>query len=180
MPNTALQAAIRQAYAQAPAGEVILHTLELRHPAFIDGLGNPTAVRVVRDRQAITARLEASAPIDGGELVEFVPFAFDFKLPDVDTDGAPELELVLDNVTRDLVDYIELALATRDPITATYRPYLSTDTEGPQMDPPLHMQLGEVTVDVFKVVGRARLDDLVNRSFPGWTYTAEKFPGLIR
>lgn len=36
MPNPALSEAIREAYASAPSDVVILHTLELRHPDFVD------------------------------------------------------------------------------------------------------------------------------------------------
>ena len=59
MPNTLLSEALREAYASAPSDVVILHTLELRHPSFLDDDGQPIAIRVVRDNQDLTARLEA-------------------------------------------------------------------------------------------------------------------------
>jgi len=62
----------------------------------------------------------------------------------------------------------------------TYRPYLSTDINGPQMDPPLTMTLSEVEVDVFRVTGRARVLDIGNKSFPSQIYTIKKYPGLRR
>ena len=51
MPDPALDQADQGglAYAAAPSDVVILHTLELRYPAFKDDDGNPTAIRVVRD-----------------------------------------------------------------------------------------------------------------------------------
>ena len=49
MPDPALEEAIREAYASCPSDRVVLHTVELRHPAFVDDNGNPTAVRVVRN-----------------------------------------------------------------------------------------------------------------------------------
>ena len=49
MPNTLLSQALREAYASAPSDVVILHTLELRHPAFVDDDGQSIAIRVVRD-----------------------------------------------------------------------------------------------------------------------------------
>ena len=66
MPNNALSEALREAYASAPSDVVILHTLELRHPSFIDDDGDSIAIRVVRDNQDLKARLESSAPLDGG------------------------------------------------------------------------------------------------------------------
>ena len=49
MPDPALEEAIREAYASCPSNAIPLHTMELRHPAFVDDNGNPTAVRVVRN-----------------------------------------------------------------------------------------------------------------------------------
>ncbi len=47
--------------------------------------GNPTAIRVVRDHADLTARLEASAPLDAGAMVTFIALAFDLSLPPIDT-----------------------------------------------------------------------------------------------
>ena len=47
MPNTALSEAIKEAYASAPSQQIILHTLELRHPSFVDETGQLVAIRVV-------------------------------------------------------------------------------------------------------------------------------------
>jgi len=76
MPDPALSAALAEAYAAAPSDVVVLHTLELRHPAFRDDNGNPTAIRVVRDHADLVARLEASAPLNPVEMVTFTALAF--------------------------------------------------------------------------------------------------------
>ena len=68
MPNATLSEAIKEAYASAPSNQIILHTLELRHPAFVDELGQTTAIRVMRDTANLDARLEASAAPNGGEM----------------------------------------------------------------------------------------------------------------
>jgi hypothetical protein len=36
----------------------------------------------------------------------------------------------------EIVRHLDAAVATQDKIEIAYRPYLSTDLEGPQMDPP--------------------------------------------
>ena len=179
MPDPALEQAIREAYASAPADTVILHTLELRHPAFDDD-GRPTAVRVVRDHADLTARLEADAPLDAGETVRFVALAFDLELPPVDSAPVPEIAVTLDNVSREIVRHLDAAATSLERIEVTYRPYLSTDLEGPQMDPPITLTLTEVEVDVFRAAGRARMLDIGNKAFPAETYTAKRFPGLTR
>ena len=180
MPDPALSEAIKEAYAVAPSDVVILHTLELRHPAFEDEEGNPMSIRVVRDHADLTARLEASAPLDAGEMVTFAAMAFDLSLPPVDVAPVPEITVTIDNVSREIVRHLDAAATSQDKIEITYRPYLSTDLEGPQMDPPITLVLTEVEADVFRVTGRARMLDIGNKAFPSITYTAGKFPGLTR
>ena len=180
MPDLALSEAIREAYASAPSDTVILHTLELRHPSFLDDDGQPTAIRVVRDHVDLLARLEADAPVDGGMIVRFVAMGFELELPPVDTAPVPEIAVTLDNVSRELVRHLDAAATSQDKIEVTYRPYLSTDLEGPQMDPPITLILTEVEADVFRITGRARMLDIGNKAFPAETYTAKRFPGLTR
>jgi hypothetical protein len=180
MPNPALSQAIKEAYASAPSEQIILHTLELRHPAFFDDAGNPTAIRVVRDHVDLLARLEASAPIQASEIVRFIAMGFELDLPPVDTMPVPEISVTLDNVSREIVKHLDAAAESQSVIEVTYRPYLSTDLEGPQMDPPIHLVLTEVEADIFRVSGRARMLDIGNKAFPGVIYSAKSFPGLTR
>lgn len=172
MPNAALSQAIREAYASAPSDVVVLHTLEFRHEAFT------TPIRVVQNTVPIVARLEADAPVDPGADVEFLAYAFELGLPEVSDSGAPELTIVIDNVSRMIVEHLELAVTSTDKLYVTYRPYLSTDLTGPQMDPPLTMTVQTIEVDAFRVSARAGFGDIVNRSFPAEDYTSTRFPGL--
>lgn len=174
MPDSLLSQAIKEAYASAPDEIVILHTIELRHAAF------SVPIRVVLGYETLIARLEATAPVDAGLDVEFEPFAFRFSPPDVKSDGLPELELEIDNVSQEIEDQLELAAASAQAVDITYRPYLSTDLTAPHMDPPLTLQLKSVEANDFRVRARAGFRDLVNRSFPGEDYTWTRFPGLIR
>ena len=89
----------------------------------------------------------------------------------------PEITLTLDNVSREIVRYLDTAAESQSVIEVTYRPYMSTDLEGPRMDPPIHLVLTEVEADIFRVTGRARMLDVGNKTFPGVTYTAKTFPG---
>jgi hypothetical protein len=93
MPNNALSEALREAYASAPSDIVILHTLELRHPSFVDDDDSSIAIRVVRDNQSLTARMETTAPLNAGEMVKFIAMGFDLELPPVDTAPVPEISI---------------------------------------------------------------------------------------
>ncbi len=172
MPDFTLDDAIKEAYASAPASEVILHTLEIRHPYFTQ------PIRVVRDNHDFTATLEADAPVNPGASVTFVALAFDFVLPEVGKATSPEIEISLDNISGEIIGYLDAAAQTADLIEVTYRPYLASDTTGPQMNPPLTLVIRSVTADVFRVKARAGYADLSNRKFPNEVYDAERFKGL--
>lgn len=173
MPDSTLSQALREAYASAPAGVVIYHTLELRHPAF------SSPIRVVRDFADLTATLEATAPADPGATVSFVRFAFDFTKPEISATGVPQMTIEIDNVDRSIIANIEAALTTTSLVQATYREYISTDLSAPQNNPPISMTIMSITADVFRVKAVAGFPDLMNRRFPTLEYSAETFPGLI-
>lgn len=173
MPDPTLEEALKEAYATAPAGEVILHTLEFRHPSFTEPL------RVVRDKADLNATLEADAPENGGEEVTFVQFAFDLELPDVTSGSSPELMLTIDNVSRDILTYIDLAANSQDLIEVTYRPYLLSDTSQPQMNPPLTMTVKEIEADIFRINARCGFGNFANKPFPAEVYDLQRFAGLL-
>ena len=173
MTDPALSQALKEAYASAPSAEVILHTLELRHPSFTQPL------RVVNDHATLNARLESTAPVDPSTWVDFAPFAFRFRLPDVQSTGMPELEVEIDNVSAEVLAYIDQAAQSTSLIELTYRPYLARDTFLPSMDPPITLVLHDVEATVFSIRARASFGEYGNRRFPGETYDAQRFPGLV-
>lgn len=179
MPDSTLSQAIKEAYASAPSNLVIYHTLELRHPAFVDEYGNPAPIRVVRDWNDLNATLEASAPLNAGERVTFVRFAFDFTKPEISASGVPQMQIEIDNVDRAIVANIEAASTSSELVEATYREFISTDLSGPQNDPPIHMTIMSINADVFRVRATAGFPDLMNRRFPREEYSSEVFPGLV-
>lgn len=173
MPDPALSEAIREAYASAPADEVILHTLELWHPAFT------APIRVVRDEVAMDARIEAEAARDAGAMVAFVAYAFDIKPPEQTTSGVPQCVIEIDNVSRDILAQIDLAVASAEPVTVIYRAYLDSDLDsGPENDPPLEMTLSAISANPFRIRATAGFPDLLNLRFPSLDYDLERFPGL--
>ena len=172
MPDFTLEDALEEAYASAPTEEVVLHTLEIRHPDFTQ------PIRVVRDHQDFTAYLEADAPENPGEEVTFIAMAFDFTLPEVTKSTSPEIEIGLDNVSGEITAYLDLAANSPDLIEVTYRPYLASDPSGPSMNPPLTLTIRSVTADIFRVKAVAGFADLANKKFPAQTYDTERFAGL--
>lgn len=173
MPDPSLSDALKEAYASAPSDEVVYHTLEFRHSAF------STPIRVVRDNADLTARLEATAPVDPDTDVTFIGYAFDLTRPELSATGIPQCTIEIDNVSREILANIELAMASIDPIEVTYREYLGSDLLGPQNDPPMTLQITSISADVFRVRATASFSDIGNRRFPREEYTTERFPGLV-
>lgn len=173
MTDATLSQAIEEAYATAPAGEVILHTLEFRHPDFTEPL------RVVRDKADLLATLESTAPVDPSTQVTFVGYAFDLQLPEVSTGTSPEVTISIDNVSTEILTYMDLAANSDDLIEVTYRSFLSSDTSAPQNDPPLTLVIRDVEADVFRISARAGYGNFANKPFPREVYDLERFPGLV-
>ena len=92
----------------------------------------------------------------------------------------PEISLSLDNVSTEIMRYLDQAIDTQDMIEMTYRPYLSNDLSCPQMDPPITLVITEITADISKISATARMMDIGNKSFPAENYTVKKYPGLSR
>lgn len=114
MPDPTLMAALAEAYASSPSDVVILHTLELRHPAFKDHDGTPIGVRLVCDHQNLSAKLEKTAPLNADEYVTFIAMGFDLELPPVDTARVPEITVTIDNVNRKLIKYLDSAVESAE------------------------------------------------------------------
>lgn len=173
MPDDTLSLAIREAYASAPADDIVYETIELWHPDF------SVPVRVVHNPTDVDATLEASAPRNPSATITFSAFAFRFVRPEIGPNGAPQCTIEIDNVSRDLVAAIESSMGSRQPITILYREYLASDLTVPANDPPIALTVTNISVDVFRVRATAGFADLANRRFPRQEYTADRFPGLI-
>ncbi len=167
-----LSAAIKEAYASCPSDVVELPTIEVYHPTW------PTVIRLVRDRQNITATIEVGAPNNSGEDVVFTAFPFNFTLPKIG-DGRQELRITVDGASRIMIDMIEsMDLTDANPVRVIYRPYLSTDLSGPHMNPPLKLVCRSISINAKQVSLSCGYADFMNRKFPRKIYRIEEFPGL--
>jgi|688.fasta_scaffold08531_12 hypothetical protein len=186
MPNNTLSAAIKEAYASSPSDEVIIHTLEFRHPAFLNESNQPDSIRVVRDYRDWEAKLEADAPLHAGTFQLFVGFAFDFSIPGVEKSSAPAIEITIDNASKIVIDQLDAAIVLPGSLEVTYRPYLLSDIDGqgrlnePHMIPVLTLKVDSIDVTDLQITAIASVGDYANKRFPNEDYTATRFPGLIR
>jgi hypothetical protein len=175
MPDPALSAAIKEAYASAPNGWVVYDTLEIWNPAF------SVPIRVVRDRTDLTAKIEAGAPRDAGAMVTFTAYAFDLILPEQTTSAVPTATLEIDNTDRAIVAQIETASRSGQETTLLWRQYLAQNLAvGPENSPVLSISMLTASATPFRVKGTAGFSDMLNRKFPFLEYDPEIFIGLTQ
>lgn len=178
--DDSLSQALAEAYASCPADDPILDTLEIRHPAFVDDLGNNIALRIIANNEDFEGRLEDDAPMNAGELVTFTSLGFDIQLPEVATSTVPEVNVTIDNVSREIMPHLKAAATSNEKIEITYRPYLASDPNTVQMDPPLTLTLKSVSATPVSITGVASMLDIGNKAFPSDVYTTKRFPGLAQ
>ena len=166
MPNPSLSDAIKEAYASCSTGKVIFDTLEIRQT------GVQPAIFLVKGQTALTAFDE-----DGNERV-FFPSGFVFSLPPENEEGFRSLNIAIDNIGREVSDFVEAARSEKVPVELIYRPYVSDDLTTPAMVPPLVLYLKDIQINTVQVTGRATFFDIVNRKFLTELYTRARFPAL--
>lgn len=164
--NSSLTDAIKEAYAVAPTNIRVFETLEISH----ESIEEP--IRIVQDFRALTATLETS------EEVTFQPVWFNFTLPAATESGRQDLSLSIDNINREVSDFVNLAKEYVTPVTIIYRPYLSSNLSQPQLDPPLRLTLQDVSISLLTVSGKAIFADVVNKKWPTEFYTRARFPSI--
>jgi hypothetical protein len=159
--------------------DCVMHTIELRHPAFRDEDGNTAPVRIVCDFEELAAMLEDGAPIDGGDEVTFSPCAFSVKLPDQGMGGSPFVNVNIDNVSRTLMPYADAAADSPSPVDMTYRQFLASNLSAPAlvMD---GAKINKLKINLFGLTGQAGYDDFINKPHPALIYTTREYPGLDR
>lgn len=180
MPNDRYSEALKEAYA-SDYSDPLMVTLELIHPAFLDDDDEPTGIRVVLNNEDITAKLEDDAPLNGGEFVPFMAFAFEFQPPAEEKDGGiPSATLVIDNATSEIVAYLEQTVGSQESIIAILRFYLGSDLTTVQNMPPYRFFFTNIEASPLQVTGHLEYIDPRNKAFPAFLYTATEYVGLTR
>lgn len=160
-----------------PKDVVEVHTLEFNHPAFVEA-SVQVPIRAVGDLVAFTGRIEAGAPFNAGEDVVFQPIAFDYEDPDQYEGRAQEARIRVDNIGREIAQYLDAAVAINTPVQVIYRRYLS-DTPTVIAAGPFYLYLNEVmeksaTIEATLTAFRAELSKVFRQ-----VYGLETYPGLV-
>jgi Domain of unknown function (DUF1833) len=161
---------LKQAFASAPAEEIIIETLQLSHSRFSDTWYLSSNVS------------EFDAKLESGATVKFTPLPFTVKLPASDAQGGQLLDISIANAGQEMVDEIEAAAAApNERIEVVYRVYLQSDKTMPQ-NLPLKLSLDNIVMTDEAIRATAGRSDVLNFKFPNLVYATgvNGFPGLDR
>ena len=172
--------ALREAFVTNPADVQVLHTLEFQHPSFVDDNNDPIGIRVVNDfvDGGHNLPLEADAPLNAGETVNFMSLPFTVDLPDRDPEVTPTLKIASDNAARYLMPLIKDAIVFRADLKVIYRAYIKDESIEPEV---VMRDLRILTADTTasRVTMTASYIRLIDKPFPKKVYTTLEFPALI-
>jgi hypothetical protein len=155
---------IKIAYASAPANQALIRTLEIK----------PEGAEPIR---VCAAFEDLDLALETGETVTFRGTHMDLAEPSKNTSGQQSLKFAFANVTAEAQETVEEALESGQPVTVTYRVYLSSDTSAPANKPYIMTMTGG-TFEGLMVQVEASYYDLLNTAWPRLRYTAEFAPGL--
>jgi hypothetical protein len=170
-----LSEALQEAAAVAPVGRAMLYAYELWHESFAE------PIRFVNDVAALTATLEAAAPRDAGDEVEFLACPLSLQRPEEsDTAASPSVTLGRPDVAGLLKAALDAARGSTEPWTIIERVYASDDTSTPAMLPPLTFEVTGVELAGAAASLTASYGDWVNWAVPRTTFRRAEYPGLSR
>jgi hypothetical protein len=165
---TALTDAMIEAYAYTKTNVRIYETIELNHATFSSPIYLISGVE--DDMTLPTAE-------GGGSSKLFKASAVNVILPGSSEDGPTPARITLDNVSGLLIEPLNGAMASDQPITVVYRAYSSEDLTKPG-DIIGGLELWDVTVDVATATGTLRYRELELQAFPLATYDETYYPAI--
>lgn len=189
MPDPTLSEAMKEAYASADPDVPILETLSFYFDGQLDEDGNPADLFIFNGNNPtfvspegipyLSAKLEASAPRNAGEVVSFTGIPFQITLLGVSTEAAPRAMLAVDNINQETVDLLIEAAQGGKSVSVTFRQYLvGSESAGPENDPPIVFNWVDVEVVNQQASGRLVPPTVGNRRFPFETYVPSRFRTL--
>jgi hypothetical protein len=175
VPVTSTQA-WQEAAATVDATEVVLPTIEIIHPVFIEN-GQPNPIRAVRNNEDLVLRLDESAPLDAGELVTFKGIMFGIDYPRIGKLGV-EAPLWIDNVGREVSRYLEPATKLNESVIVIFRGYLLSDPDTVGHG-PFRLLLRNVKRKGARLEGTLTIADPTKLRVMREIYDNARFPALM-
>lgn len=158
-------------YMAAPSGLYAMPVVLITHSALRQPLALTNTTKDFRMRMNQAAYNAISLP-------------FTIKMPDKDTSGSQEMEIVFSNREQNLIHAIELmSREPYEPAICYYNVYINgkTDSSGqhmPQYNPTPRYDINTFAVDSNSIVAVATKTNMHNRQWPRVVYNGDMFPGL--
>lgn len=163
-----LSDALREAYATSTVEYEVVNTLEVSSESAGVSPMYLCSGNVQRD-----FRLETS------EIVTFLPVPFVFSFPSMDSSGAKELNIGIENVKGETISLLDTVRKRNAVLLVKFRSFIVEKAlEGPQNNRPIIFEVSGASATVKGVTIRATVPDIVNRSFPANAYSYADYPGL--
>lgn len=154
---------LAEVYASAPAGEIIIPSLEIR-------IAGKDPIRLC------TGFRDQLLGVDGVFRL-FEAGALSLTLPAKDTRGMQTLNFGIPGMNGRVQKEFDDALESRQPVEIIYREYLSSNKSAPARRPYV-MDLIGGTLEGGDAQLSAGFFDVLNRRWPREVYTSENAPGI--
>lgn len=164
MPTPAEQAR-DEAYASAPADQVVRHVVELDHASFVAPLYFMAGVE-----QDVAIKLETGASVTA------IACGFEVVPPGFEDSGPTPASLRIDGVSYKLFPVLKGAVGG-GAIRVTYRAYLGDDFTT-VVDRIEGLELKKVGLTAATASGELSFKEIATQAFPRRTYDLETYPGL--
>lgn len=189
MPDPSLNEVLQEAYASASPDKIIIDTISVYYEGLVDGDDEPDELYLFKGENAtavseagvplLTARIEASAARNAGEVVTFLGIPFDLTLPPMTTEAVAAAQITIDSVGREMHDALEAAAKGGKQIEITYRSYVKgLEDGGPQSLPPRKFIMTGASGANASVGGRLAFISIGNRQYPFDSYRPDIFRTL--
>lgn len=159
-----------EAYASNDVKGDLLLTLEFDHITF------PEPLRFVQGTRVKDLYETVTLPVPGNPSAIFTVVDFSWQRPGQEEGGTTRAKIRVDNVSRALQEALRGAIASDEAFEVTYREYLTTDPNNPEIYDGLRM--GTVTVTALSASGDLYYEEIEMKAFPGRTYDLDTYPAL--
>ncbi|KAF0804936.1 hypothetical protein A6D6_02700 [Alcanivorax xiamenensis] len=151
-------------YASAPAGQVIIYTLDIR-------VAGMDPILICNGFEDVTATLETS------EEVTFEAGNLSVALPKRDDSGQQTLRFGLWNVNGRAQEVVSAALESGEEVPILYREFLASDLSVPAAGPVQFVMLGG-QFEGLELQTEGGYYDILNQAYPRERYTQLNAPGI--
>lgn len=162
-----LSNAAKQAIFAQQTSEVFIILVTIAHETF------DNHIRVCSDPFEVLPDAGVRGIVSRGDEYIFLPFSI--ELPVQDDSGVARASISVDNITREIVQYVREATSA---LSITIEVVLASDPDTPEIT-VADFKLERVTYDALTVSGEISVEYYELEPFPARRFTPSDFPGLF-